>query len=88
MPRGTRRTDGKGLEARHYLGTTKNLRRRLRLHRKGQGARMLAVARSRGIRLRLVRTWPGGRQTEIDLKRRKNGRRLCPRCQGKGSVSR
>jgi hypothetical protein len=86
MPRGTRRTDGKALEARHYLGTTKDLPARLALHRAGQGARMLAAAVARGIDFTLVRTWEGGRDVELRLKRRKEGTRLCPNCRGRGGV--
>jgi hypothetical protein len=66
--------------ARHYLGQTVDLDRRLAQHRDGTGARILAAAVERGIGFELVRTWPGGRETERRLKRLRNSPRLCPRC--------
>ena len=66
--------------ARHYVGTTTNLDRRLATHREGKGARMLAAAVERGIAFEVVRTWPGGREEERRLKRQRNAPRLCPRC--------
>jgi len=64
----------------HYLGTTINLDRRLAVHREGRGSRMLAAAAQRGIAFDVVRTWPGGRDVERQLKRQHNPRRMCPRC--------
>jgi predicted GIY-YIG superfamily endonuclease len=66
----------------HYLGTTINLDRRLETHRSGKGARMLAAAAERGISFDVVRTWPGGRDKERELKRLRNSPRLCPTCTG------
>jgi hypothetical protein len=66
--------------ARHYLGTTINLERRLETHRAGLGARMLAAAVERGISFAVVRTWPGGRDVERQLKAQRNAPRMCPRC--------
>lgn len=66
--------------ARHYVGQTVDLDRRLRQHREGEGARMLAVATERGISFDVVRTWPGGRETERRIKRGHRGPRLCPVC--------
>jgi len=64
----------------HYLGTTVNLDRRIAQHREGTGARILAAAVERGIGFDVVRTWPGGREKERELKRLRNSPRLCPRC--------
>jgi predicted GIY-YIG superfamily endonuclease len=64
----------------HYLGQTVDLDRRLAQHREGTGARILAAAIERGIDFEVVRTWPGGRDTERRLKRLRNSPRLCPRC--------
>jgi hypothetical protein len=64
----------------HYLGTTVNLDRRLEIHRTGKGARILAAAVERGIGFDVVRTWPGGRDVERQLKRQRNAPRMCPRC--------
>lgn len=69
--------------AQHYLGSTKNLEDRLAAHRAGRGARLMEVITDAGISWRLVRTWKGGRQLERQLKRRCNGRRLCPICNPK-----
>jgi predicted GIY-YIG superfamily endonuclease len=66
--------------ARHYLGQTVDLDRRLAQHRDGTGARILAAAVERGIGFDVVRTWPGGRETERSLKRLHNSPKLCPRC--------
>ena len=66
--------------AQHYLGSTDDLENRLACHRKGNGARLMAVVTALGITWRLARTWPGDRTLERRLKRRKEGRRLCPIC--------
>lgn len=66
--------------AQHYLGVADNLGQRLALHRAGQGARLCAVARERGIAFVLARTWPGDRRAERRLKNQKNAPRLCPLC--------
>jgi predicted GIY-YIG superfamily endonuclease len=66
--------------ARHYIGYAGDIDSRLALHRAGGGARILAVCVERGITWRLVRTWPGTRQTERALKRQKHAPRLCPVC--------
>lgn len=69
----------------HYLGTTVDLDRRLAQHRDGTGARIMAAAAERGIGFTVVRTWPGGRDRERQLKRQHNAPKLCPRCAGGGS---
>jgi hypothetical protein len=66
--------------AQHYLGQTINLDQRLECHRAGLGARILAAAVERGISFDVVRTWPGGRAEERQLKRQHNAPKLCPRC--------
>lgn len=66
--------------ARHYLGTAKDLERRLKQHRAGKGARICAVAVEQGIELILARTWRGGRRLERALKNQHNAPRLCPVC--------
>ena len=68
--------------AQHYLGSCTDLRQRLADHRAGRGARLTQVAKERGIGFIVAATWPGGRQEERRLKRRKDGRRLCPICNG------
>jgi predicted GIY-YIG superfamily endonuclease len=67
--------------ARHYVGfANDDLDARLERHAAGNGARMLAVCRERGITWTLARTWTGDRRFERALKRRKNAPLLCPVC--------
>lgn len=66
--------------ARHYIGWTPNLERRLRQHRQGEGARLLAVIKDAGITWRLARTWEGGRDVERRLKNWHKARQMCPIC--------
>ena len=72
--------DRKLCHAGHYLGSTNDLESRLQCHRQGNGARLMEVVAEHGITWRLARTWPGDRTLERRLKRRKEGRRLCPIC--------
>ena len=66
--------------ARHYLGYSTNLDKRIADHLCGMGARLLEVVTDAGIEWRLVRTWPGDRELERKLKNRKDAPRLCPIC--------
>jgi predicted GIY-YIG superfamily endonuclease len=66
--------------AHHYLGSTADLESRLEEHRKGSGARLMEVCKEQGIGFQLARTWEGGQELERQLKKRKNGPRLCPIC--------
>jgi predicted GIY-YIG superfamily endonuclease len=66
--------------ARHYLGYSTNLDKRITDHLCGMGARLLEVVTDAGIEWRLVRTWPGDRELERQLKNRKDAPRLCPIC--------
>lgn len=68
--------------ARHYLGSTDDLTRRLAEHRSGQGSKLIAAAMAAGISFQLVRTWPGDRSQERQLHNRKNSPKLCPICAG------
>lgn len=68
--------------ARHYMGSAKKLLARLDKHCFNPDARLMQVAKERGIGFALARTWPGGREVERKLKRRKEGPRLCPICRG------
>jgi predicted GIY-YIG superfamily endonuclease len=70
--------------ARHYLGTTTNLEKRLRQHAGGcgvGGARLMEVIMQVGITWRVARLWAGGRVLERQLKALKNSARLCPICE-------
>lgn len=81
LPQGPDPRTGKPRVARHYIGYTRHLAARLKHHANGTGARLLAVARERGARWVVARTWPGGgRVLEQRLKRWHNAARLCPLC--------
>jgi len=69
--------------AQHYLGSAWCVENRCREHAAGRGARLMQVVSEAGIPWRVVRTWPGGRCQERELKRRHNSRELCPVCQAK-----
>ncbi|HEX4811987.1 MAG TPA: hypothetical protein VFV66_04470 [Nonomuraea sp.] len=67
--------------ARHYIGWTPgDLNRRLRQHRNGTGARLLAVITAAGIDFVVARVWTGGRNLERSLKNRGGASRCCPLC--------
>ncbi len=66
--------------AQHYLGSTNDLQARIAQHRAGTGAKLLAAFNQAGIAWSVVRLWPGGYAQEKALKRRNNGRDLCPVC--------
>jgi predicted GIY-YIG superfamily endonuclease len=70
--------------ARHYLGYAADIDRRIQAHGTPTGARMLQVARERGITWQLARTWKHATRTdERHLKNQKNAPRLCPLCNPK-----
>jgi predicted GIY-YIG superfamily endonuclease len=71
--------------AKHYLGSTDHVGRRMQAHLRGQGARLLAAIREAGIGFELVRTWAGDRKLERLLKRRKDAPKLCPICNGEAA---
>jgi predicted GIY-YIG superfamily endonuclease len=62
--------------ARHYTGKTKNLPARLKQHRNGTGARLLAVLNDAGIGWEIAATWEG--DCEKTLKARHDAARYCP----------
>jgi hypothetical protein len=63
----------------HYLGFTTDLETRLAQHRNGQGARITAVLKERGIGFDVAAVWPGNRQIENALKLH-SATRICPLC--------
>jgi predicted GIY-YIG superfamily endonuclease len=65
--------------ARHYLGSTDDLSKRLDQHQAGTGARLLEVIADAGIYWTLSRAWPGDRKRERKLKNY-HRRYLCPLC--------
>lgn len=67
--------------ARHYLGSSTDLDAELaRFRRNGGHAKIMQELHRQGIDFELVRTWPGGRETERWLKDKHGPVRLCPRC--------
>jgi predicted GIY-YIG superfamily endonuclease len=69
--------------AKHYLGYSEHLGKRITDHLAGIGARLLEVIIDAGIEWKLVRTWPGDRELERRLKNRKEAPKLCPICNPK-----
>jgi predicted GIY-YIG superfamily endonuclease len=69
--------------AQHYVGYAKDLEARIERHRKGNGARLVAVFAEKGIGFTVARTWTGDRTEERRIKNRKNSPRLCPICREK-----
>lgn len=65
---------------RNYLGFTDDLDERTSRHLTGFGGRLPAVFSELGISFTIARTWDGDRALERKLKKRKNGRKLCPIC--------
>lgn len=70
--------------AHHYVGycddTDNALEDRLKEHRSGRGAKILAVCNERGITYQLARTLPGDRTRERQIKNTNNTSRYCPIC--------
>ena len=64
----------------HYIGSADDLDARLRKHQHSPDARLLQVAKQRGISFDVVRTWQGDRQLERKLKNQKQAPMLCPIC--------
>lgn len=68
----------------HYLGYASDLEERIERHRNGAGARLLAVAKERGIDFEVVRVWKNRtRKFERHLKNQKNAKVYCPICSKK-----
>lgn len=70
--------------AQHYLGfVERNLKQRIKKHRKNKGAKLLAAINNKGILWVVVRVWQeGDRNFERKLKNRKKARCICPVCRG------
>lgn len=70
--------------AQHYVGFVQDkpaaLGARMCQHWKGQGAKLLKACREEGIHFEVVRTLPGGRLKEREIKNQKNTWRYCPIC--------
>ncbi len=70
--------------ARHYLGFSTNVAERMRRHKAGRGAPLLAEAAKRGIGFKVVRRWlKRDGYFEQELKRGGIGQH-CPMCRKRG----
>lgn len=74
--------------ARHYMGYSEDLDKRITDHLAGMGARLMEVVTQAGIEWKVSRTWRGGRGLERQLKNHHNAPRLCPICAGKKALGR
>jgi hypothetical protein len=73
--------DGAVHGARHYLGWSVDIERRVRTQLSGRGARLVRQALRSGVTVELVRVWPAAdRKQERRLKLRAP-KRHCPKCQ-------
>lgn len=70
--------------ARHYLGWTDDLKRRIADHLAGRGSPLIAAVLNAGIHVVIVRTWPGSRKVERLLKDLHSAPQLCPICCRRG----
>lgn len=72
--------------ARHYIGWTNDLARRLTRHTVGRGARLMDVVTKAGIYWNVVRIWSGSRKKERAIK---NGHAVhhCPVCKAQKVIS-
>jgi predicted GIY-YIG superfamily endonuclease len=73
-------------QARYYLGSCANLKKRFQQHLQGVGAAFTRAAIKRGIEFKIVHIWKTSskqeaRQLEIQLKRYKNHAQLLRRAQ-------
>jgi predicted GIY-YIG superfamily endonuclease len=71
-------------KARHYLGSTQDLEKRIEEHKSGtSNCSIVRAFRKRGIRFCVAITWNVGRDFEKYLKKsQKNSLKLCPICMG------
>ena len=67
--------------AQHYVGYTKNLRRRLREHSRGRFSPLMAAVNQAGIPWVVARVWAAGdRELERKIKASHHTARFCPLC--------
>lgn len=66
--------------ARHYLGFSEDLPKRIQKQRTGQGAAFMRAINKQGITWHVSRIWDGDRTFERMLKDQHNASHLCPTC--------
>lgn len=71
--------------AEHYLGfVERNLKARIKRHKAGNGAKLLAALNRAGISWEVVQVWKDGdRHFERQLKNRKKSSCFCPVCRSR-----
>lgn len=70
-----------GHTAQHYIGITTNPGQRITQHKKGKSARLMEIAKERGIGFDVVRMWEADSpQAEKWLKNQKHTPQFCPCC--------
>ena len=70
--------------AKHYIGYTDDLDKRMETHRAGRGSKLVRAVMENDSDFVVARTWENGDRTfERHLKDQKNGPRFCPICQAK-----
>jgi predicted GIY-YIG superfamily endonuclease len=67
----------------HYSGFTEDLPARLAKHANGTGARLLQVAKERGIGWELARIWDGVTREQENRIKESSAAKKCPVCKGK-----
>lgn len=74
--------------AKHYIGFAKDSAiERIKMHRRGVGARLTQVAVENGITLEIAKIWKRkGRKFERELKNKKCAGRFCPMCKENGKA--
>jgi Predicted endonuclease containing a URI domain len=72
-------------QAQHYMGYTKDIKRRMAEHFSGNGSALMSAVTGQGVPWVLAKVWEGGRDLERQLKRRHNHASLCPICKGEVS---
>ena len=67
--------------ARHYIGFTSDIERRLQQHASGEGSQFTKVAFRQGIGFQMGNFWPGADEGfETKLKGRNEASRICTLC--------
>lgn len=70
--------------ARHYIGKTSDLRRRMADHLQGRSnAALMTAVWQAGIQWDVVAVWRGSKAVEKQLQAWHGGHQLCPKCGGK-----
>jgi predicted GIY-YIG superfamily endonuclease len=69
--------------AQHYLGWATNVARRVAIHNRGRGARLVAQALAAGIRVDLVRVWPDVDKARERALKRIGPKTYCPKCKSR-----